>query len=148
MNKIKIIRYLTGNWRLQEWVATLPDGSFAFPLGKDAIGYLMYSQEGFIAVSLMAADYPNQDPLHPLAPNPIEFPFPYLSYFATYELISESEIHHYVKASSVPKMVGTCQIRTVKIVDENTLVLSTLSSEERGQVNTLTWIRIGKDDAR
>jgi Lipocalin-like domain len=41
---------LIGTWRLVSWEnRSLVDGQISYPLGKDAAGYIMYNQDGYMS---------------------------------------------------------------------------------------------------
>jgi hypothetical protein len=50
---------LIGTWRfVSRKNRSLPDGEVSHPLGKDAVGYIMYGQDGYMSVSIMRPDRP------------------------------------------------------------------------------------------
>ena len=50
---------LIGTWRFVSWKnRSLPDGEVSHPLGKDAVGYIMYGQDGYMSVAIMSPDRP------------------------------------------------------------------------------------------
>src|ERR687885_434229 len=45
---------LIGTWRLISWEnRSVEDGQVSYPLGKDATGYIMYSEDGYVFVAIM-----------------------------------------------------------------------------------------------
>jgi hypothetical protein len=43
---------LIGTWRLVSWEnRSVEDGEVSYPLGKDASGYIMYNQDGYMFVA-------------------------------------------------------------------------------------------------
>jgi lipocalin-like protein len=44
---------LIGTWRLLSWENRSVDGQISYPLGKDAVGYILYSQDGYMFVAIM-----------------------------------------------------------------------------------------------
>ena len=44
---------LVGTWRLQVFERHAADGSVSFPMGSDVAGYLTYSPDGYVFVSMM-----------------------------------------------------------------------------------------------
>src|SRR5215467_9378527 len=42
-----------GAWRLLSFEVRTSSGEVSYPLGRDAMGLLLYSQDGYMAVSLM-----------------------------------------------------------------------------------------------
>jgi hypothetical protein len=54
---------LRGTWRLESWSLVYEDGRPPeFPLGEDAVGYLMYTTDGHVSASLARANRPPLDP--------------------------------------------------------------------------------------
>ena|SRR5829696_3741619 len=46
---------LIGTWRLISWEnKSVEDGQISYPLGKDAAGYIMYNQDGYMFVAIMS----------------------------------------------------------------------------------------------
>ena len=43
-----------GTWKLLEYTRINTDGKRYYPLGKDATGFLMYTQDGYMSAQLMA----------------------------------------------------------------------------------------------
>jgi hypothetical protein len=48
---------LVGTWRLISWENRDLDGTISYPLGKDAVGYIMYNQDGYMFVAIMRSDH-------------------------------------------------------------------------------------------
>jgi len=47
---------LIGTWRLISWENRSLDGQISYPLGKDAVGYIIYNQDGYMFVAIMRPD--------------------------------------------------------------------------------------------
>jgi hypothetical protein len=47
---------LIGTWRLISWENRDLDGEIVYPLGEDAVGYIMYNEDGYMFVAIMRAD--------------------------------------------------------------------------------------------
>ena len=46
---------LIGTWRLVSWEnRSVEDGQVSYPLGEDATGYIMYNEDGYMFVAIMA----------------------------------------------------------------------------------------------
>jgi Lipocalin-like domain len=46
---------LIGTWRLLPWEnRSVEDGQVSYPLGEDATGYIMYNEDGYMFVAIMA----------------------------------------------------------------------------------------------
>lgn len=87
---------LAGTWRLVEWTASNGEKS-RHPLGSDAAGRLVYSDDGFMAAFLAASDG------HSGA----------LAYSGAWERPGGEEVVHHVTLSTVEAFVGTDLVRTV-----------------------------------
>jgi hypothetical protein len=45
---------LIGTWRLISWETRSVDGQkISYPLGKDAVGYIMYNEDGYMFVAII-----------------------------------------------------------------------------------------------
>ena len=47
---------LVGTWKLVSWENRSLDGQVSYPLGEDAVGYISYSQDGYVFVAMMRSD--------------------------------------------------------------------------------------------
>jgi hypothetical protein len=46
---------LIGTWRLLSWEnRSVEDGQVSYPLGEDAAGYIIYNEDGYMFVAIMA----------------------------------------------------------------------------------------------
>jgi len=108
---------LTGAWHLVEWTA-----GDSHPLGPDAVGRLIYSDDGFMAAFLARADG------HTDA----------LSYSGAWELHGGEVVHH-VSISTRQSFVGKDLVRAVSWADGD-LILTTPPTRD-GVVNVLRWRR-------
>lgn len=79
---------IVGVWRLVHSVEFLPDGGKHYPFGEDAIGYIVYTESGVMAVQI-ARKY-----------RPIghceDASADYLAYFGRYEVNTEKELVRHV----------------------------------------------------
>ncbi len=105
--------------KLVYWEVTQPDGTIYYPYGKDAIGYLIYTADGYISAEIMDTDRQQSDPNFPLEPAAAQTLSEadraraystYLSYCGTYTVEGNTVIHH-VKAGLIPSWTGSEQPR-------------------------------------
>ncbi len=47
---------LVGTWRLVSWENRSTDGTVSHPLGRDAVGLIIYTDDGYMSVAMMRAD--------------------------------------------------------------------------------------------
>ena len=102
-----------GAWRLVSLEARASTGDVSYPYGKDAAGYLLYSGEGYMSVSVMQAhrtSFASPDALQAPAEEKVGAFDTYSAYSGRYELRGQKVIHH-VEISSFPNWTGKEQER-------------------------------------
>jgi hypothetical protein len=102
-----------GAWRLLSLQARTSTGDVSYPYGKDAAGYLLYSREGYMSVSVMQASrahFVSPDGLLAPANEKVAAFDNYSSYSGRYEVRGQKVIHH-VEISLFPNWRGTEQER-------------------------------------
>ena len=118
---------LIGTWRLLSWEnRAVVDGEVSYPLGKDAVGYIMYGADGYMSVAIMCPDcarFAAGDLLGGDAEERAQAALTYVSYCGTYEFRGETVVHR-VELSLFPNWVGVEQERLIE-VSGNRLTLST-----------------------
>ncbi len=118
---------LIGTWRLLSWEnRSVVDGQVSYPLGKDAVGYIMYNPDGYMFVAIMGPNrlkFAAEDLLSGTTEEEARAEESYVSYCGRYEFKGETVVHH-VELSLFPNWVGVEQERLVE-VRGNRLTLST-----------------------
>jgi hypothetical protein len=118
---------LIGTWRLVTWEnRSVVDGQVSYPLGKDATGYIMYNQDGYMFVAIMGSSrlkFAAEDLLSGTKEEEAQAEETYVSYCGRYEFHGDTVVHH-VELSLFPNWVGADQERLVE-VRGNRLTLST-----------------------
>lgn len=104
-----------GTWKLLSFEFRRSDGGIVYPLGKDAVGVLMYDAKGNMSVHLMSRDrgsFIEKDQLKG-TPDEIRAAFEgFIAYFGTYEIDEEEgSVVHHVEGSLFPNLVGKDQKR-------------------------------------
>jgi len=103
-----------GAWRLLSFEARTSGGEVSYPLGRDAAGILLYSQEGYVAVSVMRGDRANFKSASIWEAASSEEKLAafdsYSSYCGRYEVKQNKVIHH-VELSLFPNWSGVGQER-------------------------------------
>lgn len=136
--------HFVGTWKLISWEAMQPDGTIQYPFGKDVVGYLIYTAEGYMSVEIMDPDRQQSDPNFPL-----EFASDqtlpdsdraraystYLSYCGTFT-VKGNRVTHHLKVGLIPSWTGSDQVRHFKF-DHGRLILAVGN-------NKLTWERAGQ----
>src|SRR5918994_2801588 len=139
---------LVGTWRLVSWEnRSLIDGRVTYPLGQDAVGYIMYGEDGYMSVTIMRPDralFAAGDLLGGSAQERAPAAGAYVSYCGRYEFRGETVVHR-VELSLFPNWVGAEQERLVEFT-KNRLILSTRPILLGGVQRTahLIWEAVGK----
>ena len=97
-----------------------------YPLGKNPVGYIMYNDEGYMAVALMASNrrrFSSIDITGGTNDEIVAAYGTYISYCGKYEVTEDRVIHH-VEVSSYPNWIGEDQVRFYKFEGDK-LILST-----------------------
>jgi hypothetical protein len=137
---------LIGTWRLLSWEnRSVVDGQVSYPLGRDAVGYIMYNEDGYMFVAIMGPNrlrFAADDLLSATKEEEAQAEETYVSYCGRYEFKGETVIHH-VELSLFPNWVGADQERLVELRG-NRLTLSTRPILLRGiqQSAHLIWERV------
>jgi hypothetical protein len=118
---------LIGTWRLVSWEnRSVVDGEVSYPLGKDAVGYIMYGQDGYMSVAIMRPDrakFAAEDLFGGGAEERAQAAGTYVSYCGRYEFRGDTVIHR-IELSLFPNWIGVEQERLVEVTG-NRLILST-----------------------
>lgn len=135
-----------GTWQLVSYQLKTLDNQISYPLEKDAIGYLLYNEDGYMSVAVMVANRPlfkSEDARAGTSAEKISIADDYISYCGRYK-VQGNKVIHSVKVSSFPNWIGTNQERTFKFED-NKLTLSTpdpILIAGKQQVGLLIWERV------
>ncbi|MEA5579894.1 lipocalin-like domain-containing protein [Nodularia harveyana UHCC-0300] len=150
-----------GTWKLVSWETKSPDGEILRPFGENPIGYITYTQAGYMSATIMKSHRRNIEvPLADLMNARKIFLKPwllitagkyiqaimrylqasanYVSYSGKYEVQAETVIHH-VEVSLIPDWIGTKQERQFQFMDDK-LVL--ITPPIGGTPQRLTWERV------
>jgi len=130
-----------GTWKLVSFEMR-SDDQVTYPLGKDPVGYLMYSYEGYMAASLMASKrqrFSSMDILKATTEEIVAAYDTYVAYCGKYE-VTEDKVTHLVEVSLFPNWVGGKQERFYKLEGDE-LILSTPPMIVGGkqQISHLIW---------
>lgn len=134
-----------GTWRLMSLEMRKPDGQASYPLGRDAVGYITYTEDGYMSVALMSAGrskFAAGDIRRGTVEEKVAAAETYVSYCGRYEIRNDRIIHH-IAVSFFPNWVGGRQERHFKF-DGNRLALSSSPFLADGIQQTvhLLWERV------
>jgi hypothetical protein len=121
---------LLGAWRLTSYLAESPSGEAIYPLGSDATGYIIYTQDGHMSATVMRATRPkfsSTDVMSGTIEEHATAAAGYLSYAGTYEIDEANGIViHHIKTALIPNWIGNDFKRKV-LLDQDKLELRALA---------------------
>jgi hypothetical protein len=140
-----MIEELVGTWRWTQFEVVSADGQASLPFGPDPVGYLSYTPDGFMFVTLRCAERPRLGTQAWIDWTPEQMAragFGYLSYCGRYEVVDD-RIEHHVEHSLLPEWVGTTKTRYARLEGDRMLlstvpVGSTGVSHSRGVLERAT----------
>jgi hypothetical protein len=136
---------LVGTWRLLSWENRSADGTITYPLGRQAVGLIVYTADGYMSVAIMRADrepFAAGDLLGGSSEEKARAAESYVSYCGRYEFRDDSVIHH-VELSLFPNWSGVAQERLVEVTDKRlTLRTRPLLLDGIEQSARLVWERM------
>lgn len=133
---------LMGTWRLVSFELRTEDGEASYPFGPDAIGYIMYNEDGFMSVSFMSANrrkFASADIKAATAEERAAAAEGFLTYSGRYEIQGDKVIHH-IEVSFFPNWVGTDLVRTFEVEGDKLLLrIPPFTIGGRVQTGRLVW---------
>ena len=137
---------LIGTWRLISYESRTENGKVSYPLGQDPSGFILYSEDGYMSVTMMGANRTNYASGDLRGGTPEEkrsAAETYLSYSGKYTFEGNRVLHH-VEVSFFPNRVGTTQVRNLTLSGD-TVTLRTPAMLINGEQQTaeLVWQRAG-----
>jgi hypothetical protein len=142
----KVANAFVGAWRLLSFEIRTSSGEVSYPFGKNAVGLLLYSQEGYMAVSLMRGDrahFEASDISSASLEEKLGALESYNSYCGRYEVKDDRIVHH-VELSLFPNWVGEPQERYFEFAGDR-LTLSTPETTSEGVERI--WIAIWRKES-
>jgi hypothetical protein len=134
-----------GVWRLVSIELRSEDGRVTYPYGRDAVGYIMYSEEGYMSVAFMNANRPkfaSGDIFGGSTEEKAAAAGTYVSYCGRYEIQGDKVVHS-IEVSFFPNWTGIKQERIFEF-DGDRLLLSTPPTLVGGKQQTghIIWKRV------
>ncbi len=137
---------LIGTWKLVSFEYRSEDGEVTYPLGRDALGYLIYAPDGYMAASMMAANRPrfaSADANRATIEEKAAAEDTYIAYCGPYEIRDEEgKVIHHAELSLRPNATGEDQERFFRL-DGDRLTISSAPALRNGKLRSahLIWER-------
>lgn len=109
-----------GTWRLISFELRGSDGQVRYPVGKNPVGYLIYSDDGYMSATLMAANRTRvaaELQWSASTEEKVASADTFIAYCGRYEIQVDRVMHH-VEASLFPNWVGESQERIFKFMGD------------------------------
>jgi hypothetical protein len=133
---------LLGAWLLVSWEEIAAGGETNYPLGKDAIGQISYSETGRVSAQLMRQHLPrfsNEDWQQATKDEKSDAWSAYFGYFGSYDIdLEKNAVTHHVEGSWFPNLIGTKQVRYFRFQGQQ-LILD--ADTEWGKVH-IVWEKV------
>jgi hypothetical protein len=107
---------LVGTWKLVSWELRDDQGQISYPFGRDAIGYLTYTDDGHMSVIITTSDrqpFAEDDMLRGTVVEKATAAETCVAYCGTYQIDGDI-VRIQVEASMFPNWLGTTQERTIE----------------------------------
>ncbi len=136
------IEKFVGTWKLLSFETRFEDGRVEYPMGKDALGRIIYTAEGYMSGHLMrkrdAGEFDSNNEQFEVLTKFTD----HLSYTGRFE-VRENTVIHFVDICVFPNWVGSEQVRFFKF-EGDTVTLSTEPFKFNGELQSahLVWERV------
>ena len=138
---------LHGTWRLLSYYTEGTDGSVVYPMGEDAVGFIMYLPDGFMSANLMVPGRPAYTGGTANTATPDELAAAALGYFGyagRYDVDEAGRaVRHHIELALAPNLAGSTQVRHVRF-EERRLYLrgDPVPIAGRMAAHVITWERV------
>ena len=110
--------FLVGTWRLISYETRLENGQIIYLFGQNPIGYLMYSEDGYMSVNIMKANrrsFSSEDFTKITQEEKVATVETFFAYSGKYEILADKVIH-YPEISMIPNWIGVKQERIFQMM--------------------------------
>jgi hypothetical protein len=130
---------LVGTWLLERWELVYADGRPPeCPLGEDAVGFLMYTPDGYVSAALARAARPALDPQDAAAKSRAFDD--YFGYAGRYQLRDGAVVHE-IALSPQPGLSGVASLRNVQLEGDRLTLSGPDFSAGSPRTQRIVWRR-------
>lgn len=136
---------LHGAWQYQDWRIRYPDGRISHPFGAGASGLLLYTPDGFMTATIMAAGRTTLSQANPRLASLQEKSAAFDAYFsyAGRWRLDDSRVLHEVTLALNPGLIGTLQWREAALEGARLVLSAKENTAEGERHHALCWRRNG-----
>lgn len=139
---------IVGGWRLADWRTEYSDGRPpTLPFGERPEGLLVYSPDGWMNASIGRAGRSRMSSAslkHAPTSERLEAIDSFMNYGGPYSFLDADHVRHEVVIALYPNLIGTDQVRRMRFIGDDTLVLAAedmLPGTDVRRTHSLTWKR-------
>jgi hypothetical protein len=118
---MNVVNKIVGTWKLVHSLANDKEGNVTYPFGRDAVGYIIYSECGRMSVQIcrkQRSPFSNDKLKKATAEDAMALTQDYLAYFGRYEIDEEKRIvSHSLEGALCPNFVGSTLQRQFEFYD-------------------------------
>jgi hypothetical protein len=135
---------LAGTWRLLRYYTAYDGGEEIYPLGRDAMGYITYTIDGFMSGTMMRAGraaFRVADRLRASMEEKARAFDDYVTYCGRYRIEGDT-VYHRIELSLLPNWIGEEQPRRIQRLGGGRIALvGEWQVEGRRRVASVEWER-------
>jgi hypothetical protein len=132
---------LQGTWRLVSWSLVYMDGRPPeFPLGEDAVGYLMYTTDGHMSAALARASRPPLDATSSASKAQAYEGF--FGYAGRFE-VRDGAVVHKIDFGTNPALAGVNSLRHVELGGDRLILTGADFAPGSPRSHRILWRRAG-----
>jgi hypothetical protein len=136
---------LIGTWHLVSSEFRHADGEVTYPIGKHAVGLLIYTADGYMAVQLMRTDRPAFASGDAFQGTPEEIKAAYEGFTAYFGMYTVNEtagtVTHHVQGHTFPNYIGSQVTREFTLVDQCLTLRASVRRDGKPLTALLIWAR-------
>lgn len=130
---------VVGTWELVRWTSLKDGAENGFPMGEQATGRIIYTENGHMSAFMIRAGFESQKP------GTLPTPGDCIAYSADWR-IDGDQVTHDVKFATIPHWIGHPLVRTMEPIGGDQLLLKTApetSKSGKTYEHHLLWRKVG-----
>lgn len=145
LKKTKLtVRDLVGGWLCERWTISYADGRVSKPFGDRPQGYILYTADGHMSATIMAAGrraFAMQNPREASDQARAEAFDSYFSYAGRWRLRG-GRVEHHVTIALNPQLIGSRQLREAKLSGQRLTLAAEETTASGHRRHEIVWRRV------